>query len=78
MKKKQERYALLQQACFKKALLFMKLTAAFLLICCLSVSAGGHSQTTVTLKFENADIQKVIAAIEKKYEVQVSLQPAGN
>ena len=66
MKKKQKRLALLRQACFEKALKIMKLTAAFLLICCLSVSAGGHSQTKVTLKFDNTDVQKVIDAIEKK------------
>lgn len=65
MKKNQKRLALLRQACFKKVLKAMKLTAAFLLICCLSVSAGGHSQTKVTLKLDNTDIQKVIAAIEK-------------
>lgn len=66
MKKKQKRLALLQQVCLQKALKIMKLTAAFLLLCCLSVSAGGYSQTKVTLKFDNADIQKVIIAIEKK------------
>ncbi len=66
MKKRQKRLALLRENCFNKALKIMKLTAAFLLICCLSVSAAGHSQTKITLKFENTDIQQVMAAIEKK------------
>ncbi len=66
MKKKQNRPLLLRQACFKKALMIMKLTTALLLICCLSVSAGVVSQTRITLKLDNADIQKAIAAIEKK------------
>lgn len=66
MKKKQKRIALLQEACFIKVFLIMKLTAVFLLGCCLSVSAGGHSQTKVTLNFRNAEIQNVINAIESK------------
>ena len=66
MKKKQKRTALLQRACFIKVFRIMKLTAAFLLVCCLSVSAGGHSQTKVTLNFHDVEIQNVINAIESK------------
>src|SRR5690606_4300631 len=65
MKKKQNSPLYNRGTCFKKALMIMKLTTAFLLICCLSVSAGGFSQNRITLHFVNADIQKVITAIEK-------------
>ncbi|MGC4037142.1 MAG: TonB-dependent receptor [Chitinophagaceae bacterium] len=66
MKKRQECLSPWQWACYKKIVKIMKLTAAFLLIACLSVSAGGFSQTKISLKFNNAEVQNVIAAIEKK------------
>ena len=44
----------------------MKLTAAFLLFACLQVSANGWSQDRITLKMSQADIKKVLFAIEKK------------
>ena len=44
----------------------MKLTIAFLLIASLHVSAKGISQERITLKMNEADIKKVLFAIEKK------------
>ncbi|WEK37069.1 MAG: SusC/RagA family TonB-linked outer membrane protein [Candidatus Pseudobacter hemicellulosilyticus] len=44
----------------------MKLTAAILLITCLHVSAGVHSQSRITLNMESTDLKSVLAAIEKK------------
>jgi len=44
----------------------MKLTIAFLLIACLQVSARGFSQDRITLKMNEAEIKKVLFAIEKK------------
>jgi TonB-linked SusC/RagA family outer membrane protein len=44
----------------------MKLTFAIILIGCLHVSAGVHSQSKVTLNMQSADIKKVLTAIEKK------------
>ncbi len=44
----------------------MKLTIAFLLIACLQVSAHGFSQDRITLKMNEAEIKKVLFAIEKK------------
>jgi TonB-dependent starch-binding outer membrane protein SusC len=44
----------------------MKLTIAFLLIACLQVSARGWSQDRITLKMNEAEIKKVLFAIEKK------------
>src|SRR4051812_22742260 len=64
MKKKQNSPLLHQRACFKKACMIMKLTTAFL-IYCLTVSAGGFSQTRITVHFVNTDMQNVIEAIEK-------------
>lgn len=49
-----------------KLIRIMKLTFAFLLFCCLHVSAGVVSQTRVTLKLEKADLKQALAAIEKK------------
>lgn len=51
---------------FQKLALVMKLTAAILLITCLHVSAGVHSQSRITLNMESADLKTVLAAIEKK------------
>ncbi len=44
----------------------MKLTIALLLIACLQVSAKGWSQERITLKLNEAEIKKVLFAIEKK------------
>lgn len=44
----------------------MKLTVALLLFACLQVSAKGWSQERITLKMNEAEIKKVLFAIEKK------------
>jgi TonB-linked SusC/RagA family outer membrane protein len=44
----------------------MKLTAAFLLFACLQVSANGFGQDRISLKMDQADLKKVLFAIEKK------------
>ncbi|HYC30116.1 MAG TPA: carboxypeptidase-like regulatory domain-containing protein, partial [Chitinophagaceae bacterium] len=44
----------------------MKLTFAFVLLCCLHVSAGVVSQTRVTLKLDKVELKKALATIEKK------------
>jgi len=44
----------------------MKLTCAFMLLCCLHVSAGGHTQDRVTLNLESTDLKKVLSEIQKK------------
>lgn len=49
-----------------KLIRIMKLTFAFLLLCCLHVSAGVVSQTRVTLKLDKVDLKNALAAIEKK------------
>jgi TonB-dependent starch-binding outer membrane protein SusC len=66
MKKGRKHFALLQGVCCTQVYKIMKLTAVFLLVCCLTVSAGGYSQTRVSLNFDKVDIQKVIAAIEQR------------
>lgn len=49
-----------------KLVILMKLTFAIILIGCLHVSAGVHSQSKVSLNMHSADIKKVLTAIEKK------------
>lgn len=49
-----------------KLVILMKLTFAIILIGCLHVSAGVHSQSKVSLNMQSADIKKVLTAIEKK------------
>ena len=44
----------------------MKLMLALLLIACLQVSSKGWSQQRITLKMTEAEIKKVLFAIEKK------------
>lgn len=66
MKKKHKHLMLMPAACLKKVVKIMKLTAALMLLFCMTASAGGFSQNKVTLKYINADIQKVINAIETK------------
>ena len=48
-----------------KNLLIMKLTAFFMIICCLQLSAAGISQT-VTIKVENAPLEKVFEMVEQQ------------
>lgn len=49
----------------KKMVRIMKITAIILLVGCLQVSAGGHSQT-ITLSEKNAPLQKIFKAIERQ------------
>lgn len=51
---------------YQKFARIMKLTIAFMLIACLQVSARGWSQDRITLKMNEAEIKKVLFAIEKK------------
>lgn len=44
----------------------MKLTALFMLVCALQVSAGVYSQTRVSLKMEGVNIKKALSTIERK------------
>jgi TonB-dependent starch-binding outer membrane protein SusC len=44
----------------------MKLSFAFVLLCCLHVSAGVVSQTKITLKLDKVELKKALATIEKK------------
>ncbi|OSZ81131.1 hypothetical protein CAP36_07805 [Chitinophagaceae bacterium IBVUCB2] len=52
--------------CYLKIARIMKLTTALLLFACLQVSANGWSQERITLKMNEAEIKKVLFAIEKK------------
>ncbi|MFT3749879.1 MAG: SusC/RagA family TonB-linked outer membrane protein [Agriterribacter sp.] len=49
----------------RKVILFMKLTALFLFVCCLHVSAKVHSQK-ITLTLSRVSLEKAFAAIEKQ------------
>ena len=51
---------------YKKFIIIMKLTFALMFLACLHVSAGTYSQDRITLKLAQADIKKVLAAIERK------------
>ena len=44
----------------------MKLTFAFLFLCCMHVSAGVKSQTRITIKLDGVDLKQALAAIEQK------------
>ncbi len=55
-----------KDALYLKIAKIMKLTAAFLLFACLQVSAKGWSQERITLKMSQAEIKKILFAIEKK------------
>ncbi len=44
----------------------MKLTALFMLVCALQVSAGVFSQTKVSLKLDRVNIKKALSIIERK------------
>ena len=65
--KKNETTAVSDQALlYQKIVRIMKLTLALLLVACLQVSAKGWSQERITLKMTEAEIKKVLFAIEKK------------
>ncbi len=65
--KKNETVAVSQKALFfLKIARIMKLMIALLLIACLKVSAKGWGQERITLKMNEAEIKKVLFAIEKK------------
>jgi TonB-linked SusC/RagA family outer membrane protein len=51
---------------YSKIARIMKLTTALLLFACLQVSAHGWSQERITLKMNEAELKKVLLAIEKK------------
>src|SRR5829696_1580323 len=64
--KKRGHSAYLKYFSFIKISRLMKLTCAFMLLFCLHVSAGGHTQDRVTLNLESTDLKKVLAEIQKK------------
>ncbi|MBL7721736.1 MAG: carboxypeptidase-like regulatory domain-containing protein, partial [Chitinophagaceae bacterium] len=65
--KKTETAAVSQKALlFLKIARIMKFTIALLLFACLQVSAKGLGQERITLKMNEAEIKKVLFAIEKK------------
>lgn len=49
-----------------KALLVMKITTFFLVVCALQVSATGFGQEKLNLKFRNAEIAGILIQIEKQ------------
>lgn len=44
----------------------MKLMCAFMLLCCLHVSAGGHTQDRITLDAQSTDLKRVLKEIQRK------------
>ncbi len=64
--KKSETAAVSKKVLILKIARIMKLTVAFLLFASLQVSAKGWSQDRITLKMSEAEIKKVLFAIEKK------------
>ncbi len=44
----------------------MKLTCAFMLLCCMHVSANGFTQDKVSLNLKSADLKKALNEIQKK------------
>jgi TonB-linked SusC/RagA family outer membrane protein len=64
--KKNETTAVSGKVLYLKIARIMKLMIALLLIACLQVSAKGWSQDRITLKMSEAEIKKVLFAIEKK------------
>jgi len=53
---------------YQKIARIMKLTVALMMFACLQVSAKGWGQERITLKMNEAEIKKVLFAIEKKTE----------
>lgn len=68
MKKTKTTVVAVKAQLYQKIARIMKLTAAFLLLACLQVSARGWGQERITLKMNEAEIKKVLFAIEKKTE----------
>lgn len=66
MKKNQTTVVSGKAQLYQKIARMMKLTAAFLLLACLQVSAKGWGQERITLKMNEAEIKKVLFAIEKR------------
>ncbi|MBN8673838.1 MAG: TonB-dependent receptor [Chitinophagales bacterium] len=64
--KKNETTAVSGKVLYLKIARIMKLMIALLMIACLQVSAKGWSQDRITLKMSEAEIKKVLFAIEKK------------
>jgi TonB-linked SusC/RagA family outer membrane protein len=64
--KKNETTAVSGKVLYLKIARIMKLMIALLLIACLQVSAKGWSQDRITLKMSEAEIKKVLFAIEKR------------
>lgn len=58
--------ARLHHPSFPKISRLMKLTCAFMLICCLHVSAGGFTQDKISLNVKSADLKKVLNEIQKR------------
>lgn len=50
----------------QKLLLVMKLSFALILIGCLTVSAGGFSQSRISVDFQSIQLKKALSVIEKK------------
>ncbi|MFD2526969.1 SusC/RagA family TonB-linked outer membrane protein [Flavihumibacter stibioxidans] len=66
MKKTSHGGAMLRRPFLLKFARIMKLTALFMLVCGLQVSAGVFSQTKVSLRLEGVNIKKALSTIEKK------------
>ncbi|MCU0386786.1 MAG: carboxypeptidase-like regulatory domain-containing protein, partial [Flavihumibacter sp.] len=66
MKKTSYGGTLLCQPLLLKFFRIMKLTALFMLVCALQVSAGVYSQTRVSLKMDGVNIKKALSTIERK------------
>lgn len=61
-------FALRKDHILKQLSRIMRLTAAFLLIACLHVSAAGHTQDKITLNLKSVELRKALITIEKKTE----------
>ncbi len=66
MKTKGKTMAYFDLSPFIKFTRMMKLVCAMMLLCCLHVSAGGHTQNRVTLNLQSADLKKVMMKFKRK------------
>lgn len=66
MKKTSNGGALPRLPLLQKFARIMKLTALFMLVCGLQVSAGVYSQTKISLNLEGVNIKKALSIIERK------------
>lgn len=66
MKKTSYGGTVLCQPLLLKFFRIMKLTALFMLVCALQVSAGVYSQSRVSLKMDGVNIKKALSTIERK------------